>query len=43
MFLPWAVGNGEVESSKQEDPLGLPGVEALGCTEIFQVFMVGPD
>ena len=42
-FLPWVVGNGEVDSGKQQGPQGLPGVGALGSTEIFQVFMVGPD
>ena len=41
--LPWAVGNGEVESGKKEGQPGLPRVAALGCTEIFQAFLVGPD
>ena len=26
-----------------KNPPGLPGVKALGCTEIFQNFMVGPN
>ena len=37
------VGNGQVESGKQEGPPGLPGVEALGCRDTFQVFMIVPD
>ena len=37
------VGDGEVKSGEQEGPPGLPKVEALRCTEILQVFMVGPD
>jgi hypothetical protein len=35
-FGPWAVGNGDVESGKQQNPPGLPGVKVLGCTEILK-------
>ena len=38
-----AVRQSKVEPVKQERPPGLPGVEALSRSEVFQVAMVRPD
>jgi len=33
----------EVEAGEIQRPSGLPSVEFLGCLEVLQVFVVGPD
>ncbi len=38
-----SVCDGKIESSKEQSPAGLPGVEPLRLPEVLEVFVIGDD
>jgi hypothetical protein len=38
-----AIREREVKTSEKECPPRLPGVESLGGSDIFQIFVIGPN